>query len=183
MFFAKKCSFPKMFFAEKCSFPKMLGFFGASLTSYNVHKTLWQCDVLHSDCTSEQGRDFAVLEAGDAAADSGYVEYEFGVLFGKFDELIYVWTYGFDAALHCRYGVTLSLKPDALSEDCAKFFFGNPRRPAVMVALKIAAEYKHFVCSELCDAIWSDSLFCHNIVLLMFRKVTNVFVDWKLFLR
>ena len=71
------------------------------------------------------------------------------------------------------------LKPDALSEYCAKFFVGNLRRSAVMVALKIAAEYKHFVCSELRDAIWSDSLVCHNIVFLMFRKVTNVFEDWK----
>lgn len=153
-----------MFFAEKCSFPKMLVFFGHRLTSYNIHKTLWQCDVLHSDGGGEEGRDFAVLESGDAAADARYVEYEFGVLFGKFDELIDVWADGFDAALHCRYGVRLSLKPDALSEYCTKFFVGNPRRPTVMVSLEIAAEYKHFVCSELRDAIWSDSLVCHNFV-------------------
>lgn len=77
-----------MFFAQKCSFPKMLGFFGASLTSYNIYKTLWQCDVLHSDCGGEEGRNFVVLESGDAATDARYVEYEFGMLFGKFDELI-----------------------------------------------------------------------------------------------
>lgn len=164
MFFTKKCSFPKMFFAQKCSFPKMLGFFGASLTSYYIHKTLWQCDVLHSDGGGEEWCDFAVLEAGYAAADARNVEYELGVLFGKFDELIDVWADGLNAALHCRYGVRLSLQADALSEDCAKFFFGNSRRAAVMVSLEIAAEYKHFVCSELRDAIWSDSLIYHNFV-------------------
>jgi hypothetical protein len=153
-----------MFFAQKCSFPKMLGFFGHRLTSYNIHKTLWKCDVLHSDGGGEEGRDFAVLEAGDAAADARYVEYEFEMLFGKFDELIDVWLDGFDTALHCRYCVRLPLKPDASPEYCAKFFVGNPRRPAVMVYLEIAAEYKHFVCSELRDAIWSDSLVCHIFV-------------------
>ena len=147
-----------MFFAEKCSFPKMLGFLGRRLTSYNIHKTLWQSDILYSNCASEQWRDFAVLESGDATADARYVEYEFGMLFGKFDELIYVWADGFDAALHCRYGVRLSLEADALSEYCAKFFVGNPRRPAVMVALDIAAKNKYFVCSELRDVVRCDSL-------------------------
>ena len=164
-----------MFFAQKCSFPKMLGLFGHRLTSNYIHKTLWHSDVLHSDCTSEEGRNFAVLESGDAAADARYVEYEFGMLFGKFDELIDVWADGFDAALHCRYGVRLPLKPNALSEYCAKFFVGYPRRSAVMVALEIAAEYKYFVCSELRDSIWSDSLVCHNFVSV------NVLQSYKCF--
>ena len=158
IFSLKKRSFPKMIFAEKCSFPKMLGLFGRQLTSYNIHKTLWQSDILYSNCASEQWRDFAVLESRDAAADSRDEEGEFGMLFSKFDELIDVWADGFDAALHCWYGVRLSLQADALSEDCAKFFFGYPRRPAVMVSVEVAAKNKYFVCSELRDVVRCDSL-------------------------
>ena len=147
-----------MFFAEKCSFPKMLGFLGHRLTSNYIYKTLWQCNVIHSDCGGEEGCDFAVLEAGDAAADSRNEEGEFRVLFGKFDELIDVWADGFDTALHCRYGVRLSLQADALSEDCAKFFFGYPRRSAVMVSVEVAAKNKYFVRSKLRDVVRCDSL-------------------------
>ena len=113
-----------------------------------IHKTLWQSDVCHSERALEQWRDFAVLESRDAASDSCYEECEFGVLFGKFDELIDV---GFDdvnAAVHRRDGVRLSLQADALSEDCAELFFGYPCSPAVMVSVKIAAKNKNLIFSK-----------------------------------
>ena len=101
-FFLLKCAvFLKSFLPNSAVFLKCW----MSLSSYNIHKTLWQSDILYSDCTSEQWCDFAVLESRDAATDSRNEEGEFGVLFGKFDELIDVWLDGFDTALHCRYGV------------------------------------------------------------------------------
>lgn len=93
----------------------------------------------------EEGGYFFVGEAGDAAADTGDEEGEFGMDLGKGDELIDVRADGIYAALHRGDGVTLALQTDALAPDGAKLAIGGISGSASMSACEVAAKDEDLV--------------------------------------
>ena len=74
---------------------------------YHLPETLRQADVLHLLCALEQRGDVFGFEAGDAATYWGYQEMKIGMLMGKDNEFLHVWTDGFHAALHSRDDLSL----------------------------------------------------------------------------
>ena len=110
-----------------------------------LHEGFGEADVGEGEGGGEEGGDFAVGEAGDAAADAGDVEEELGVLAGEGDEVVHVGLDGFNAALHCRDGVALALEADAAAEDGAEQLEGCPGGAATVHPRKVASENEDFI--------------------------------------
>jgi hypothetical protein len=95
-----------------------------------VHEGFWQADVLNLHRFRKQRCNLPVLESGDAAADAGDIEEQFGMLTGEYDEIIHVRLDGIHTSLHRGNAIALSLQTNALSPDGSERPIGNPRRSA-----------------------------------------------------
>ena len=91
---------------------------------------------------------FAILKAGNATTDAGDIEVEFGVLSGKFDELIDVGFDGFHATLHGGDGIALSLQSHSLASNGTESVNGGACRTAHVHAVEVAAEDEHLVVAQ-----------------------------------
>ena len=74
-----------------------------------IPKTFGQNYVIQFCRVGEQRSYFGIVETGYAAADACHKKCQRRVLFGISDEIVDIRLYGFRRALHCGYGVALSL--------------------------------------------------------------------------
>lgn len=101
-------------------------------------------DVFEVDCVAEERGDLLGGEAGDAAADSGNEEAEFGVAVGKDDEAVYC-VVEFEEGAHGGDSVRLSLESFALSPHGTEAVHGLTCGASAVATGGVAAEYEDFV--------------------------------------
>ena len=74
----------------------------------NVVELLRQVYIAYGNCLSEKRGNLLILETCDTASDTGNQELHILMLICKLNELVNVWSDGFNTSLHGRYGIGLT---------------------------------------------------------------------------
>ena len=111
----------------------------------DVVKLLREEYVIDRHRLCKQRCDFLVLKTCNAAAYSGYKEFQACVGFCKLNELIHVWLDGLDTSLHSRYGIRLARQSNANAPFRAKLLVCCSRCTAYMLASKIASKDEYLI--------------------------------------
>ena len=115
---------------------------------------LGQDDVRLVVGLGEEGSDFVIAEAGDAAADAGDEERQVGTAGGKGDELVNVRLDGIGTSMHGGDGIALALKADALSPYGTEMLVGDAGSTAAVLAGEVAAKNENLVLLQGGDVFW-----------------------------
>ena len=83
-------------------------------------------------------------------------ESEFGVLFGKSDEILHC-DFGLAHRSHCGYGVALSLQSLALSHDGTEFLHCCTCRTTVMCSGRVATKHEYLIGFQTVDVVWCET--------------------------
>ena len=123
-----------------------------------------EIDVRQGEGGAEEGCHLLGGVAGDAAADGGDEEGEFGVLAGTVEETADGGCQG-GGSFHGGQGVGLSLQTFALSEHGAEASPGEEGGTSAVHSLDVAAKDENLSWLQLADAVGGDaeSVFCGSV--------------------
>ena len=126
------------------------------------HKLLRQDDIFHINGISKEWSNLLVAESCYAATYSGDKKREFGVLFGKADELIHIGLDSINSALHGRNGVCLTMKTNAFAPYGTKPLVSQSCSTATMCACQIASKHEYLAFFQFQNPFGCISSVVHN---------------------